>query len=140
MSLSAPIKRKVVKLYTNAKALYAYLCSEYNVKSDVQSFDDLQTLISTRYEDCNGIEDYILKLTDGTEAVKKGLDEGEEFPNSMQVLFLLNGLGDALEVFITTYLDGRYKKGDSFSTVCQALVADEMRRKTSQATVNLLKT
>ncbi|KAF7184799.1 hypothetical protein CNMCM7691_006602 [Aspergillus felis] len=138
-TLSYAIRHEVIDL-ESSKAVWDYLNNKYNVTADVQSFEGLQTAINTVYDGCNGVQDYVSKLSLALDKFNRSLKEGEQLPESVKIQFLLCNLGETWETFLTSYLNSRYdKKTATFDGIVQILIQEEMRMKFNASSANVVK-
>ena len=106
-TLLKDIRHEVIHI-ERAKEAYDYLREKYNVRSNIQSFEGIRSLMSTHYGECSGAQDYLQKMSEAIEKVKIGLNEGETFPQSLAIQFLFANLGESWDVFLTSYINSKY--------------------------------
>jgi gag-polypeptide of LTR copia-type len=126
--LSPGILDDVADVY-DAKIVWDYL-TKYRVSASVQSFEGIKTAMTTHYDNCANIQDYIHKMTAGITKLKRVLKKGESWPESATIQFLLANLGETWDVFLTSYLTSRYSvETTTLDEVNHVLIQEEMRMK-----------
>lgn len=125
-ALSHSIKHEVMNK-SSSKSVWDYLESKYNVSCRVLSFEGLQDVTHTRYDDCSGVGEYVTKLTAALEKLDQSLGDNYLLPEPLKIQYLLGNLGDSWNVFLTLYLSTRFQKGKtSFHEVVHDLIQEEM--------------
>jgi gag-polypeptide of LTR copia-type len=84
--LSPGILDDVADLH-DAKIVWDYL-KRYKVSASVQSFEGIKTAMTTHYDNCANIQDYIHKMTAGITKLKRVLKKDESWPESATIQFL----------------------------------------------------
>lgn len=126
-SLSPSIRHDFIH-YENVHDLLGAIMAKYNVSSSVQSFKGLQMAMQTKYSMCKDIQDYVSTMSKGLDRFNRSLNYGETLPESVRIQFLLNGLGERWETFLTLYLNTRYVKGETtYDQVATTLIQEESR-------------
>jgi len=90
-TVSREIRHEVVKLSTS-REVWEAIREKYNIVSSVQSFEGLQTAINTQYDNCNGVQQYVTKLTTALDKFETSLRKSEKLPESVRIQFLLCNL------------------------------------------------
>lgn len=140
LSTCSPTIRREFIDKGNAKLIWDAIKKKYDVVASVQSFEGLQLAVCTRYDNCNGIQQYIAKMTDALDKCKRSLRTNSTIPEELQIQFLLCNLGEVWEGFLTSYLNSRYDKNKTtFDEVCQVLIQEEMRMKFNSSSTNIVK-
>ena len=125
--LSPGIRDDVAELY-DAKSVWDYL-KKYRVSASVQSFEGIKTAMSTHYDNCASVQDYIHK-TAGITKLKRVLKTDESWPETATIQFLFANLGETWDVFLISYLTSKYNvETTTLDEVCQILIQEEMRMK-----------
>ncbi|OJJ99871.1 hypothetical protein ASPACDRAFT_60690 [Aspergillus aculeatus ATCC 16872] len=138
-ALTQEIRHSVIKL-GSAKEVWDELKRRFDVVSDVQSFEGLQTAISLRYDDCKDVNEYIMKMSGALDKFQRSLAENEKLGDGARIQFLLCNLGEQWSTFLTSYLNSRYVKGSTtWDQITQVLVQEEMRAQFNSGNANLTK-
>ncbi|RAL00347.1 uncharacterized protein BO80DRAFT_445733 [Aspergillus ibericus CBS 121593] len=125
-SLSHPIKHEVIN-QSCSKVVWDYLEAKYNTPCSSLSFKGLRAVTNTRYDDCNGMEEYVTKLTAALEKLDRSLGDKYLLPDPLKIQYLLCNLGNSWKDFLTRYLSSRFEKGKtSFDEVVHDLLQEEI--------------
>lgn len=129
-SLSQAIGHEVIHL-ASAKSVWDKLKDKYDV---VVLLEGLQTAITTHYDDCRDIHDYIQRMSRALDKLDRSLKSDEKLGESLRVQFLLCNLGEQWSAFLTAYLNSKFdKESATFDSVQKVLVQEAMRVKFSSA-------